>query len=113
MNPGNLIDAIRRHDFAASVDGDDLILTPGTTGAALPAAVVSELRACKPAVVALLRSLPTFTDADERALVDSYCDAPRAARLAIHRAARAKHDAGLPWREADLEAMREHFEARP
>lgn len=113
MKTGHLIDIIRRHGFEATLDGDNLLLKPDVPDAALPDAVLALVREHKPALVALLRSLPAFSDEEERKLVDRYCAAPRAERLAMHRAGKAKHANGWPWRESDLQAMRDHFEGKP
>ncbi len=113
MKHGHLIDSIRRHGFEATVDGDNLLLKPEVPDAALPEAIVATIREHKAALLALVRSLPSFTDEQERALVDRYCAAPRSERLAMHNAGKARHAGGWPWREADLEAMRLHFEGKP
>jgi len=111
MKMGHLIDTIRRHGFDASLDGDTLLLKPNVPEAALPEAIISTIRPHKAALVALLRGLPRFTEDAERTLVDWYCNLTRAERLAVMRRGRELHAAGWPWKESDLEAMRERREA--
>ena len=55
---------------------------------------------------------PHFTEAEERRLVDAYCNAARPERLAIYRRQRAIAEArpAWTWRQADLCAMQEHFD---
>jgi hypothetical protein len=112
MNPGTLIDNLRRHGFDASLDGETLILKPDEPDAVLPEAVVKLVRDAKPSLVTLLRSLPVFTVEEERALVDYYCALPRKDRLACYTKGREYHSNGWPWRESDLQAMRDHREGK-
>ena len=115
MSAGREIDRLRGLGFDLRIDGDDLLLRPADAEA--EASLTPERRdwlaANKAALVALLRSLPTFTPEEERALVDHYCNAPRPERLAMHRRGVELHRQGWPWREADLSAMREHRERAP
>lgn len=111
MKPGELLDYIRGEGLDLVVDGDRVRLAGPQT--IITPELIEKVRPHKAALVDLLRSLPAFSDDDERKLVARYCDAPRAERLAIHNAGKVKHADGWPWREADLEAMRQHFEGKP
>ncbi len=110
MKPGKLVDFIRGEGLDLALDGDRVRLVGPQT--IITPEVLERVRPHKAALVDLLRSLPVFSDDEERKLVDRYCDAPRAERLAMHRAGKAKHAEGWPWREADLQAMKEHFEGK-
>lgn len=107
MKPGQAIDRLRALGFDASTDGADLILMPAEPDAALTPERRQWLVDHKAAIIEALRSLPVFTVEDERALVDYYCNRPRAERLTMHRRGVELHREGWPWREADLQAMRE------
>lgn len=108
MKSGELVDFIRGEGLDVAIDGDTVRLV-GPATIATPE-LVERVRPHKAALVDLMRSLPTFTPEEERALVDHYCNAPRPERLAMHRRGIEIHRNGWPWREADLQAMREHRE---
>ena len=105
MKPGELVDFIRGQGLEVVLDGDRVRLA-GPQTIATPE-LVERVRPHKAALVDLLRTLPTFSLEDERALVDFYCNLPRKERLAVYQRGRALHANGWPWREADLQAMRE------
>lgn len=108
MKPGELLDFIRGEGLDLALDGDRVRLV-GSQAIITPE-LLERVRPHKAALVALLRQLPKFTEQEERRLVDQYFDAPRAERLAMHREGKLYHySRGWPWRESDLEAIRQHF----
>lgn len=111
MNPHKLLDFIRGEGADIVCDGEAVRLTGEPT--VLTPELIAAVRPHKAALADLLRSLPVFTRAEEIALVDWYCNAPRAQRLVMHRAGNALHAAGWPRREADLTAMKEHRATKP
>lgn len=110
MNATQLLDHIRGEGLDIVLDGDRVRLT-GPQTIATPE-LIERLRPHKAALLELLRRLPKFSDAEERELVDRYCESTRADRLAMHRAGKAHHEKGWPWRESDLQAMRDHLEGK-
>lgn len=108
MKPGHAIDKLRGLGFDVSLDKDTLVLKATDAEAVLTDERRAWLVEHKAALVELLGRLPVFGVEEERELVDRYCAAPRAARLAMHNVGKLYHANGWPWRESDLQAMSDH-----
>lgn len=113
LNPAALLDELRGHGFDVVADGEGVKLLAMDAGAVLPDELRARFEANRPALADLLRTLPAFTHVEEVELVDYYVGRPRAERLAMHAAGKGYHARGWPWREADLQAMRDHCERNP
>lgn len=104
MTPRDILEKAHGLGLTLVAEGDKLHVQ----GAEPAPELIEAIRQNKPAVIALLKTLPTFTAEQEKALCDWYSTRPREERLMIHlRGVAIRRDRQYPFHVADLEAIRE------
>ncbi len=110
-----LLEKIHGEGYSVTMNDTGAVhVRPAAEGAAMPDALLDELRAHKPDIISTLQRVPACSLEEERRLTDAYCRSSREMRLSCHRRAMQVRDRmQVPFYAANILALREAFGGAP